>query len=92
MDSHASARWRGMLNDAQLAGRPTRMDFRRLHTPPLIISAEDDRFGTAGTAKAIARQMPSSQLLVFPNGGRVLLGHDEVSAREMARFVRQHQD
>ena len=87
-----SARWRGMLNDAQLAGRPTRMDFRRLRTPTLIISAEDDRFGTAGTAKAIARQMPSSQLLVFPDGGHVLLGRDEASARAMARFVKQHQD
>ena len=68
------------------------MDFRRLHTPTLIISAEDDRFGTAGTAKAIARQMPSSQLLVFPDGGHVLLGHDEAAAREMARFVKQHRD
>ena len=87
-----SARWRGMLNDAQLAGRPTRMDFRRLRPPTLIISAKDDRFGTAATAKAIARQMPSSRLLVFPNGGHVLLGHDEEAAREMARFVKQHQD
>ena len=87
-----SARWRGMLNDAHLAGDPARVDFRRLAIPTLIISAEDDRFGTAGTAKAIARQMPSSELLVFPNGGHVLLGHDEASARAIARFVKQHQD
>ena len=87
-----SARWQGMLNDAQLAGHPARMDFRGIRIPTLIISAEDDRFGTAGTSKAIARQMPSSRLLLFPNGGHVLLGHDAASAREIAQFVKQHQN
>jgi pimeloyl-ACP methyl ester carboxylesterase len=85
-----SARWRGMLNDAQLAGHPARMDFRRIHVPMLVISAEDDRFGTAGTSRAIARQVPSSRLLVFPDGGHVLLGHDAESARAIALFVKQH--
>ncbi|MCX7042768.1 MAG: alpha/beta hydrolase [Gammaproteobacteria bacterium] len=87
-----SARWQGMLNDAHLAGHPARMDFRGIRIPTLIISAEDDRFGTAGTSKAIARQMPSSELLMFPDGGHVLLGHDETSARAIARFVEQHAD
>lgn len=82
-----SARWRGMLDDAQIAGHPARVDFRRLRIPMLVISAEDDRFGTAGTAKAIARQAPSSRLLMFPDGGHVLLGHDEASTRAIARFV-----
>jgi 2-hydroxy-6-oxonona-2,4-dienedioate hydrolase len=82
-----SARWRGMLNDAQLAGHPAKTDFRRLHIPVLIISAEDDRFGTAGTSKAIIRQIPSARLILFPTGGHVLLGHDEDAAREIAQFV-----
>lgn len=84
-----SARWRGMLNDANLAGHPARVDFRRISIPTLIISAEDDRFGTAGTSKAIARQIPSAQLLLFPDGGHVLLGHDAQSALAIARFVKQ---
>ena len=86
-----SARWRGMLNDAQLAGHPARVDFRRIRVPTLIISAEDDRFGTASTAKAIARQIPSAELLLFPSGGHVLIGHDEDSAHEIAQFVKEHQ-
>lgn len=85
-----SARWQGMLNDARLAGHPARVDFRRLRVPTLIISAQDDRFGTAGTAVAIARQTPSSELLMFRSGGHVLLGHDRESARAIAQFVRQH--
>jgi len=85
-----SARWRGMLNDARLAGHPAEVDFGRLGVPTLIISAEDDRFGTADTSRAIAQQMPSAQLLMFPTGGHVLLGHDEESASEIARFVKRH--
>jgi pimeloyl-ACP methyl ester carboxylesterase len=85
-----SARWRGMLNDAQLAGHPAKMDFRAISAPTLIISAEDDRFGTAATSKVIARQIPSAQLLLFPTGGHVLLGHDAQSANTIARFVSQH--
>jgi pimeloyl-ACP methyl ester carboxylesterase len=87
-----SARWRGMLNDAKLAGHPARMDFRQLRTPVLIISADDDRFGTAGTSKAIAKQLPSARLILFPNGGHVLIGHDKDSAREIVRFVKEHQN
>jgi len=34
--------------------------------------------------------MPSAKLLLFPNGGHVLLGRDEVSAREIARFVKEY--
>jgi 2-hydroxy-6-oxonona-2,4-dienedioate hydrolase len=86
-----SARSRGMLNDARLAGHPAQVDFRQLRLPVLIISAEDDRFGTAATSKEIAKLIPSARLVLFPNGGHVLLGHDNDSALQIARFVRQHQ-
>jgi len=80
-----------MLNDAQLAGHPARVNFGTLQVPVLIISAEDDRFGTAPTAKAIARQLPSARLVLFLSGGHVFLGHDNDAALEIASFVRQHQ-
>jgi 2-hydroxy-6-oxonona-2,4-dienedioate hydrolase len=86
-----SARSRGMLNDGQLAGHPARVDFRRVRAPVLIISAEDDRFGTAGTSKAIAKHIPSARLVLFPSGGHVLLGHDQDSARAIARFIKRHE-
>ena len=85
-----SARWRGILNDGKLAGHPARVDFRQLRVPLLIVSAEDDRFGTAGTSKAIAGQIPSAQLVLFPTGGHVLLGHDEESTRAITLFVKRH--
>lgn len=86
-----SRRWRGMLNDAKLAGHPARVDFGQLRVPLLLLSAADDRFGTARTARAIARQAPGSRRVIYPTGGHILLGHQEDSATETARFVLDHQ-
>ena len=86
-----SRRWRGMLNDAKLAGHPARVDFTQLRVPLLVLSADDDRFGTAPTARAIARQVPGSRLIIYPTGGHIFLGHQDDSALATARFVRAHQ-
>lgn len=85
-----SARWRGMLSDAELAGHPARVDFRALRVPVLIVSAEDDRFGTAATSRAIARQVPGARLILFSSGGHIFLGHDAEAARAVAEFVHIH--
>jgi 2-hydroxy-6-oxonona-2,4-dienedioate hydrolase len=82
-----SARTRGMLNDARLAGHPARMDFRNIRAPTLVISVEDDRFGTAATARDIAAAVPHSRLVIYPTGGHVWVGHDEEVWSEVARFL-----
>lgn len=84
-----SRRWRGMQNDAKLAGHPTRVDFARLRVPLLLLPAEDDRFGTAPTARAIAQQVQGARLVVFETGGHILLGCHQDSAAEIVRFVRE---
>lgn len=86
-----SCRWRGMLNDAKLAGHPARVDFTQLRVPLLLLSAADDRFGTAATATAIAQQVDGARLVIYPTGGHIFLGHQQDSAAETARFVRAHQ-
>lgn len=85
--SPISRRWRGMLNDAKLAGHPTRVDFAGLRVPLLLLSAEDDRFGTAPTARAIAQQVQGARLVVYESGGHILLGCHQASAAEIVRFV-----
>lgn len=82
-----SARVRGMLNDGQQAGHPARMDFSQITVPVLIISTEDDRFGTAQTARDIAAQLPQARLVIHPDGGHLWLGHHEAVAQELQRFV-----
>ena len=81
-------RSRGMLNDARLAGHPARMNFRQIRVPTLVISAEDDQFGTAATARDIAAQVAGSRLVIFPKGGHIWVGHDERLWAEVARFLR----
>lgn len=85
-----SRRWRGMLNDGTLAGRPARVDFTRLRVPLLVLSADDDRFGTAPTARAIAGQVAGARLVIYPSGGHILVGRQEDSAAETWRFIQRH--
>jgi 2-hydroxy-6-oxonona-2,4-dienedioate hydrolase len=82
-----SARARGMLNDARLAGRPAPMDFSRISVPTLVISVDDDRFGTAATARDIAASIPGSRLVIYPSGGHIWVGHDDEIAEEVGPFV-----
>lgn len=81
------ARTRGMLNDAKQAGHPAKMDFSRLTMPVLIISVEDDRFGTADTARKIAEIVPQAELTILPDGGHIWLGHDEEVADRIETFL-----
>jgi len=85
-----SRRWRGMLNDANLAGHPARVDFTKIKVPTLVISVEDDRFGTAATARDIAAAVPGAKLVIYPHGGHIWVGHDAEVWREVAAFVRAH--
>lgn len=81
------ARARGTLNDAEQAGNPAQMSFARLSMPVLLISVEDDRFGTAATARRIAEVVPQAELTIFPTGGHVWLGHNEEIADRMHIFI-----
>lgn len=83
-----SWRTRGMMNDGHFAGSPAGIDLSRIAAPTLIISAEDDRFGTAETARTIAGQVSSSRLVIYPSGGHIWLGHDDGVADEIAAFAR----
>ena len=81
------ARAKGMLNDARQAGHPAAMDFSQLRMPVLLISAEDDRFGTATTARKIAAVVPQAELTILPDGGHIWLGHDDEVAERMRGFL-----
>jgi 2-hydroxy-6-oxonona-2,4-dienedioate hydrolase len=82
-----SARTKGMINDGQLAGNPAQMDFGAIAVPTLIVSAEDDRFGTAETARALAAAIPNAKLIIYPSGGHVWVGHDADVAAQIANHI-----
>ena len=82
-----SLRWRGMLNDARLAGNPARVDFSALRVPTLVVSVEDDRFGTAATARDIAAAVPGAHLIVYRSGGHIWVGRDAELWRDVRAFL-----
>jgi 2-hydroxy-6-oxonona-2,4-dienedioate hydrolase len=82
-----SARTRGMMNDGHYAGSPTSLDFASITMPALIVSAEDDRFGTAETARTIAALIPAAELVIYETGGHIWLGHDDDLSDRIAAFV-----
>lgn len=77
----------GLRNDGYWAGAPTLTAFEGITTPTLILSCEDDLFGTAGTARLLADRIPGARLVVYPDGGHIWLGHDADLRRDIREFI-----
>jgi pimeloyl-ACP methyl ester carboxylesterase len=78
----------GFKTDAFWAGTPSPTAFDRIAVPTLILSCEDDLFGTAATARLLADRIPGAEVTIYPTGGHIWLGRDEDLADRIAGFVR----
>lgn len=77
----------GLRTDAFWAGAPSPTAYDRIAVPTLVLSCEDDLFGTADTARRLADRIPGALLKIWPEGGHIWLGHDEDVAREIAAWI-----
>lgn len=77
----------GLRNDGFWAGTPAQTAFEDIAAPTLILSCEDDLFGTAETARLLAGRIPDARLVVYPDGGHIWLGHDADLTRDMRDFI-----
>jgi 2-hydroxy-6-oxonona-2,4-dienedioate hydrolase len=84
-----SARARGLLNDARLAGNPAPMDLAAIDAPTLTISLEDDFYLTADAARHIAETVPGARLIAYPDGGHVWVGRDAEMSAAIDGFLRE---
>jgi 2-hydroxy-6-oxonona-2,4-dienedioate hydrolase len=84
-----SARRVGVLNDTRLAGNPLPVAVEGVRAPSLILSAEDDRYGTAAAARDLASRIPGAELVLFASGGHVAVGHDAEMWGAIERFLRR---
>jgi 2-hydroxy-6-oxonona-2,4-dienedioate hydrolase len=84
-----SARARGLLNDARLAGNPAEMDLAAIAAPTLAISLEDDFYLTADAARHIADTVPDVRLIVYPQGGHVWVGRDAEMSAAIDAFLKE---
>lgn len=77
----------GLRNDGVWARTPTSTAFEDIAVPTLILSCEDDLFGTADTARLLADRIPGARLVVYPDGGHIWLGHDADLTRKISEFI-----
>lgn len=78
----------GLRNDGYWAGTPSPTAYKRIAVPTLILSCDDDLFGTAATARILSERIPGAELTVYPTGGHIWLGHDDDFADQIAAFIR----
>jgi pimeloyl-ACP methyl ester carboxylesterase len=78
----------GLRNDGFWAGTPSPTAYGEIPVPTLILSCEDDLFGTADTARLLADRIPDARLTIYPEGGHIWLGHDDAMTGVVAGFIR----
>ncbi|NNF70679.1 MAG: alpha/beta hydrolase, partial [Rhodobacteraceae bacterium] len=84
----SSRKVHGLRTDGFWAGTPSPTAYERISVPTLILSCEDDLFGTAATARLLAERIAGADLTVFPTGGHIWLGRDAEMADRIVGFLR----
>src|SRR4051812_7551581 len=70
-----SPRRLGLLNDAAVTSSLQREPLEQVRAPTLVISLDDDRFGTIDGARYAADHIPGARFVHFAHGGHVWVGH-----------------
>jgi pimeloyl-ACP methyl ester carboxylesterase len=80
-----SERFAGINIDSQpdLAPRP----LETLKVPTLLVTARDDLFNTHPSAEYAASRIPGAKLVVFDQGGHLLVGHGDEVRQTVGAFL-----
>ena len=84
-----SRRRAGLLNDGAVVSSLRRFDLERIEAPTLLISVEDDRYGTFPGAQYTAGQIRNARFSGFPTGGHLWLGHNEEVSTAVRNFLQR---
>jgi pimeloyl-ACP methyl ester carboxylesterase len=82
-----SPRRLGMLNDAKVTSTLPRYALEKITAPTLVMSAQDDLFGTYDGATYSARHIPHARFIGFASGGHAWIGHHQDVMTEIPRFL-----
>ncbi|MFA5940931.1 MAG: alpha/beta hydrolase [Sinimarinibacterium sp.] len=83
-----SRRVEGLAIDARVTSSLPRFELERIAAPTLLITVEDDLFGTYENARYTAQQIRGAQFVAYPSGGHIWLGHEAEVWRTVAGFAR----
>jgi pimeloyl-ACP methyl ester carboxylesterase len=70
-----SPRRLGLLNDAAVTSTLHREPLEKVRAPTLVISLDDDGFGTIDGARYAADHIPGARFVHFAHGGHLWVGH-----------------
>jgi len=80
-----SRRFRGINIDSNPGLHP--LPLGTITAPTLIVSARDDLFNTASAAEYAACRIPRAKLVVFDDGGHLLMDHQQVLRQLVADLL-----
>jgi pimeloyl-ACP methyl ester carboxylesterase len=86
-----SLRENGLRNDMTVALSVPRYDLEHIAAPTLVISAEDDLFGTFARGRYTAEHISGARFVGYPTGGHLLVGHRRDVRSELAAFLRLYE-
>jgi pimeloyl-ACP methyl ester carboxylesterase len=81
-----SPRRLGLLNDAAVTSTLVRAPLERVASPTLVVSLDDDQFGTLDGARYAAQHIPGARFVRFERGGHVWIGHEQ----EVMVLLKEH--
>jgi 2-hydroxy-6-oxonona-2,4-dienedioate hydrolase len=80
-----SLRIAGIKSDGETVLQPVPLE--QIQAPTLIVTTKDDLFGTRDAAVFMEGQIPDARLVVFENGGHLLVGRQAELTEMIADFV-----
>jgi 2-hydroxy-6-oxonona-2,4-dienedioate hydrolase len=83
-----SEREKGLTNDMAVAPSVPRYELERITVPTLVISAQDDLFGTFERGRYTAEHIPRARFVGYSTGGHLLVGHRTAVHDEVTAFVK----
>ncbi|MGE5413215.1 MAG: alpha/beta fold hydrolase [Syntrophomonadaceae bacterium] len=83
-----SRRRLGLRNDAAVTGSLPRYELERIAAPTLVVSVEDDLYGTWEGARHSADHIPGARFIGYPSGGHLWVGHHRKLMGEVVAFLR----
>ena len=85
-----SERAQGLLDDGRNVTAPFTLALDRVMVPTLVVSLQDDYYGTIVPARIIASKIPGARLLTYKSGGHLWVGHDAEMFAAVDAFLRQN--
>jgi pimeloyl-ACP methyl ester carboxylesterase len=77
----------GLMNDAAVVSTLTQYELKDIRAPTLVISVEDDRYGTYASGRYTADRIRNARFVGYPSGGHLWVGHQDEILSEVSQFL-----